>query len=195
MNKKVFISMLALVVSFLVGIYVLKIFYPEEFMMTIQNEKLIKVGTFIDNHKWLYLIVYFISGLISDYLYFGAVCRQKLLNWKLLLIIIIYDLAFASLYTFGTIELISELSNVIIALSTAYMIFVPMLFTKELKPLSITYTANYVSQALSLYIRSLPILLITTNILTTLLMSVECYFWLLLCYIIFNYKEKKNGNS
>lgn len=195
MNKKVFISMLLLCICFLTGLYVLKGFFPEEFMMSIQNDKLITIGTFIDNHRLLYCLVYFVSGLISDYLYFGAVCRQVKLNWKLLLIIIIYDLMFAGLYAFGSAQLILELSNIIIALSSTYMIFVPMLFTKEIRPLSITYTANAISQLLSLSIRSLPLLLITSNILTTLLMSIECYFWLLLCFIIFNYKgRKRDGN-
>ena len=189
MNKKVFISMLSLTISFLVVLYVFKIFLPNEFMMTIQNQNLIKVGTYIDNNRSLFMLVYFLSGFVSDYLYFGAVCKNLKLNWKLLLIITIYDLAFASFYAFGSVELITNLSNIIVALSSIYMICLPMFFTKEIKPLSITYSINAVSQLLSLSIRSLPMLLITTNILTTLLMSAECYFWLLLCFILFNYKK------
>ena len=68
MNKKVFISMLSLVISFLVGIYVLKIFFPEEFMMSIQNEQLVAIGKFIDSHIVITHICTAITSFIT-YLY------------------------------------------------------------------------------------------------------------------------------
>lgn len=65
MNKKVFVSMLVLTIVFLAVMYVLKIFFPQEFMMSIQNERLVAVGSFIDNHKILYYICCAVSAFIT----------------------------------------------------------------------------------------------------------------------------------
>lgn len=50
MNKKVFVSMLVLSMSFLMGLYILKIFFPQEFVMSIENDRLMLIGNYIDNH-------------------------------------------------------------------------------------------------------------------------------------------------
>ncbi|MEG1509427.1 MAG: hypothetical protein RR454_03110, partial [Clostridia bacterium] len=52
MNKKVYLSMIILTVSFLFGMYLLKFFFPQEFLMTIENQQIISIGAFIDNHIW-----------------------------------------------------------------------------------------------------------------------------------------------
>lgn len=195
MNKKVFISMLVLTITFLVGLYVLKIFFPNEFVMVIENEKLIVVGEFIDNHIAIDFILGVILGIIFDYLYFGAVCRKLKLNFKLVLVIVVYNVIYNSLYTFLSTNIISEYSSIFIIASTIYMILLPVLFTKELLPLSITYTINSISQLLSLSIRSLNVLLTTSNFITMFFMAIETYLWLVLCLIIFNYKEKENKEN
>ena len=195
MNKRVFISMLVLTITFLVGLYVLKIFFPNEFIMVIENERLIVVGEFIDNHIAIDFILGVILGIIFDYLYFGAVCRKLKLNFKLILIIIVYNIIYNSLYTFLPANIISEYSSIFVIASTIYMILLPTLFTKELLPLSITYTINSISQLLSLSIRNLNILLTTSNFMTMFLMTIETYLWLVLCLIIFNYKEKENKEN
>lgn len=195
MNKRVFISMLVLTITFLVGLYVLKIFFPNEFVMVIENERLIAIGEFIDNHIAIDFILGVILGIIFDYLYFGAVCRKLKLNFKLILIIIVYNIIYNSLYTFLPANIISEYSSIFVIASTIYMILLPTLFTKELLPLSITYTINSISQLLSLSIRNLNILLTTSNFMTMFLMTIETYLWLVLCLIIFNYKEKENKEN
>ena len=56
MNKKVLKTMIALVIVFLLACYILKIFFPEQFVMSIENEKLIAIGNYIDNNAWAYYI-------------------------------------------------------------------------------------------------------------------------------------------
>lgn len=191
MNKKVFIAMLILTISFLVSFYVLKIFFPQEFVMSVSNERLVMIGNFIDSHKILSFGIGIIMGCIFDYLYFGAVCRKIKLNFKLIIIIVIYNIAYNSLYTFLPAEILIEHSSLFVVASTCYMIMTPMFFTKELLPLSITYCINYISQTLSLYIRNLALLLTNTNFITMFLMTAETYLWLVLCLIIFNYKKRR----
>ena len=61
MNKKVFISMLILSISFLLGLYVFKIFFPQEFMMSIQNERIIAKGKFkIQEYLSGFMLLFFI---------------------------------------------------------------------------------------------------------------------------------------
>lgn len=184
MNKKVFISMLALVISFLVGIYVLKIFFPEEFMMTIQNENLIKVGTYIDNHKWLYYILSGITAFITYWLYCCACSGRKWLKWYECLIIVatIVIIRLCGLYVDTTLRT---------AISYASFAFLPAIMKGDIKKCGLVYTTHMVCQALSLEIRSLSIYLTNVNFITSLCFGVECYFWLLLFYIIFNYNKKE----
>ena len=195
MNKKVLKTMIGSVVVFLVALYVLKIFFPEQFVMVVENEQFIKIGNYIDTHKWASIIFGFVIGFIGDYLYFGAVCRTTKLKWHLILIMCIYGVLFELFYNLADMETIISLTNVIIAIQSAYMILIPMFYTKELKPLSITYSIHYLSQALSLSIRNLALLITNANSIVNIFMCFESYLWLILLFSIFNYKKKENING
>lgn len=183
--------MIALVVVFLVACYVLKIFFPEQFVMAIENETLINIGNFIDNNPWLLGMFGFILSMTTDYLFFGAVCKRKWLGWKLLIIMAIYNISIELMYGLVPIEIIDKYAILISAVSSCYMIFLPMFFTKTIKELSITYTINYVSQALSLSIRDFGLLLTNVNTITMFIFSFESYLWLILLFLYFNYKGDK----
>ena len=89
MNKKVLRTMITLVVVFLVALYVLKIFFPEQFVMAIQNEQFIAVGNFIDQRQWLTLVLTGITTFIVMYLYLCAVTKKWRLKLKEILFLII----------------------------------------------------------------------------------------------------------
>lgn len=182
MNKKVFISMLVLVISFLVGIYVLKIFFPEEFMMSIQNENLIKIGTFIDERKWLYYLCNGITAFITYWLYCCACCSRKYLKWYecLYIVITIIVIRIFGLYIDANIRTI---------LSVTSFVFLPALMKGDLTKCAIVYTIHGISQGLSLGIRTLPLYLKTADFMTFLVLALECYLWLVLFYVIYNYKK------
>lgn len=190
MNKKVYTSALILIIVFLLAQYVLKIFFPAEFIMYIENPRIVEVGVFIDSHWWLYLPCAFLIAFVSDYLFFGAVCRKVKLPKKLLLIMFAYDLVLSLLYTFAPMTLAMH-SNLVVCCSMAYMFIVPLFFTDELKPIAITYAITNVAQLLTLAIRDLSAVVVSTNILTITLLSLESYLWGALCFVIFNYNEKK----
>lgn len=186
MNKKVFVSMLILSISFLVALYILKIFFPQQFMLSIQNENIIAVGTYIDNHKWLYYICCGITAFITYWLYCCACKHSLYLRW--------YEV----LYIIATIVICRGINffdvNMATIISTISFVFLPAITGGDFKTAAIVYSVHGISQGLSLSIRNLPIYLVSTNFITTFLMIVECYFWLLLCYIIFNYKRKGVNN-
>ena len=186
MNKKVFIAMLILSVAFLVAMYVLKIFFPQEFMMSIQNENIITIGRFIDNHEWLYYVCCGVTAFITYWLYCCACKHSLYLKWYEVLYIVITIVVCRAVNFFD--------ATIATALSYASFLFLPALMNGNIKSSAIVYIVHVLAQALSLGIRNLPIYLVDINFITTLLMTLECYFWLLLFYVVFNYRKKGANN-
>ena len=184
MNKKVFIAMLILSVSFLVGMYVLKIFFPQEFMMGIQNEKLIAVGNYIDNHRWLFCICGGLTSFVTYYLYCCACSHRLWLRWYEILIILIVVVLIKVINFYDM--------NMATIISWTNFVFLPALFKGYIKTTAIVFTVHSVLQGLSLNIRGFTMYLASTNFITMLLLSIDMYLWLILFYILFNYKRKEN---
>ena len=82
MYKKILKTMIALVIIFLLALYVLKIFFPEQFIIVIENNALIIIGNFIDKYWILNELVAIITSFITYWLYLGAVTKKWCLNWK-----------------------------------------------------------------------------------------------------------------
>lgn len=183
MNKKVLRTMITLVVVFLIALYVLKIFFPEQFVMAIENEKLVEIGQYIDAHKWLLIACAVITSFITYWLYLCATLNKWKLNWKEIVAILIAILIVQITYEFD-----ATLSS---GLSIISMFIIPMIFNAQLKNVAITFSIHYMSQLLSTLIRNLPLLLTNINTITIILFGAECYLWLLLLYFYFNYKKEK----
>lgn len=186
MNKKVFISMLVLSIVFLVGLYVVKIFFPEEFMMTIQNERLIGIGEFINSNKIVFYICGGITSFITYWLYCCA-CKHTLkLKWyeNLMIIAVVVISRLLNIYDLNMCTIFSWTS----------FAFLPALMGGDMKTCGIVFTTHSIAQGLSLRIRNLTMYLASSNFITMLLLAIDMYLWLILFYIIFNYKkENKNG--
>lgn len=191
--------MLCLSSAFLLASYVLKIFFPQEFVTVINYEGIVAIGEYIDTHAWSKIIYYTLISIVFDWLYFGAVTKSLIPKTSLIVTIVVYGVLLSIYYTFAPIEVISKYSNVVVALSTCYMILLPMFYTKELKPLSITYVVNFVSQMLLLLIRDFTTATANTSAISSFVWGIDNYVWIALCYIIFNYKNQnekemcKNG--
>lgn len=182
MNRKVFVSMLALCVSFLAGCYFLKIFFPQEFVMAIENQKIISIGNFIDSHKWCYYLCCTITAFITYWFYVCACCEIKCLKvWQSIVIII------AILFSF----VLNEINpNIAMYYSFAVMIILPASFKGKLTNVSVVFTIHLLAQYLSLNIRNFPLLLSNINYAIYFLMGIESYLWLALFYIIYNFKKE-----
>jgi hypothetical protein len=186
MNKKVIRVMLALVLIFLIGLYVVKIFFPEQFVMTVSNENIKIIGDYIDSHTWLLYLCSGITTFITYSLYCCASTGTKILKWYEYLEIIAVIVAVRAISLFD--------NNIATAVQFASFIFLPALMHGNVKYMAVTATVHYLAQTLSLSIRNLPMFLTTTNFVTILLMTIECYFWLLLNYLLFSF-EFKNKKS
>ena len=164
--------------------YVLKIFFPQEFMMSIQNERTIEIGTFIDSHVWLNYLCSGITSFIVYWLFCCAVSKKLYLNIKETIIIIL---------TVIIIRLVGVFDNNMasILMWTSFM-FLTALCKGDLKIGAFVFTTHSILQGLSINIRNLPMYLTSINSIISILMVMECYLWLVLMYIIFNYKKKEN---
>lgn len=183
MNKKVIKSMIVLVIIFLFSLYILKGFFPEQFIMIIENQKLVLVGQYVDNNLWLHIILACITSFVTYWLYFCAVCSKWYLNLKEIIIVLITIIITQILYSFETTYVLAS------GISFISMIIIPCISNAELKNVAVVFSVHYISQLLSTLIRSLPLLLTNINYATILLMGIESYFWLLLFYFYFNMKK------
>lgn len=179
--------MLVLSTSFLLAMYVLKIFYPQEFMLNIQNERIIAIGTYIDSHLWLRYICAGITSFIVYWLYCCACCKRLSLKWYECLYIIIAIVIMRVINIFDV--------NIATHLSIAAFFVLPAIMKGDIKIAALIYLTHGLSQCLMLKIRNLPMYLTSMNYLTILFVGIETYLWLLLFYVIFNYKKKENKNE
>ena len=180
MNKKVFKTMIALVIVFLLACYILKIFFPEQFVLSVENKTIIAIGNYIDSNEWAYYLFGIFTSFLTYWLYLCAVCRRWYLNWWQCLIVLVAIGASIG-FTFVDVNLSS-------AISVCSMLLLPIFFKANTKATLVVFSTHYLSQALTLSIRNLPIYIAYYNSLVFTLITLECYFWLLLFYIYFNYK-------
>jgi hypothetical protein len=184
MNKKVLRTMITLVVVFLVALYVLKIFFPEQFVMAIQNEQFVKIGNFIDSKEWLSYICSGITMFVGTYFYLCATTRKWYLSIKEISLLLGFVIATQLLYLYD-----ANLAN---GISIMMMIILPCILKSDLKTTTTAFCIHYTSQLLSLKIRDLPLLLTNINSIISIFLTFECYLWLLLLYLYFNYKKEKD---
>lgn len=183
-NKNIYISMLILIVFFLLSIYVLKIFMPNEFLMIVDNENLIKIGQFVESNNVLYYCITGVTAFITYWLYCCACTHRLRLKWWecLVIIVVVVLIRLCGLYVSETLRT---------TLSWLSFIILPALFNGNLRTTALVFTTHTISQYLSLSIRSLPIYLTNINFIVILFVTIECYLWLFLFYIVFNYKGGK----
>ena len=182
-NKKLYISMLVLVGVFLVSMYILKIFFPQEFVMAIENERFIQIGNYIDTHQWAYYLFGIFTSFITYSLYCSAVCKRAVLKWWEYLII---------LATIGASIAFSYVDKEIVTyISIMSFVILPFIFKANLREVAIVYPIHGLAQILTLKIRNLPMYLTNVNSLISFALAFEMYIWLVLFYIIFNLKGGK----
>lgn len=184
MNKKVFRAMLVLVVAFLGAMYVGKIFFPQDFVMLIENERLVVIGKFIDSHPLVYELCSFVTAFATYWLFCCAVGKRKSLTLKqcLLIVAVIVAVRLSALID-------NNLSNHI---SITSFMFLPIFVNADLKNVALVYGIHGLSQILSLTIRNLPMYFFNEpTFLTMLVMGSDMYLWLLLFYLLFNFEKEK----
>ena len=172
--------MIALVVIFLTACYILKIFFPQQFVMAIENNVLITVGDYIDSHAWADYLFGITTAFITYWLYLCAVCHRWYLKWWECLIVLGVIGASIGL-TFWDV-------NIYTAFSVLSFIVLPAIFGSDLKSVAICFGIHSISQCLTLTIRNLPMYMTHINNLIIHAVGIESFLWLVLLVFLFNYK-------
>lgn len=181
---------LIILVGILVTIYCVKIINPTFIVGVAETESIVKVGQFIDSHKWAYYIITTLVSFVVYWLFCCASCRKSKLNWKenLVIVITIIILFICEKYFSFMYYEINMLS----------MIIVPAIILKMNNQTSIKYlysvitctTINFISQALSLQIRNIGLMIASYNYATLIVLLIDAYIWLFVLYCYFNIKKE-----
>lgn len=185
-NKALYVSMLVLVGVFLAAMYILKGFYPQEFVLAVENQTIINIGKYIDSHGWLYTVCCMFTSFITYWLYICASSHRLFLKWYECVILLIASLGIRLIGLYVDTDL-----RTVISMCSFFVL--PAVMGCDLKTLSVVYTVHSISQFLTLKIRNLPLFFTNIpNFVNMILLTLECYMWLVLMYIIFNYKKGEN---
>ena len=88
MRKKVFTTMLALVIGAMITYYVLKFFFPERFILMITDPNILTFGEFLENHKIFDIIFSITMSFVTLYLFSCGSASKTHLNWWKTLIVL-----------------------------------------------------------------------------------------------------------
>ena len=183
MNKRVTLSMSVLCLAFLFACYYLKFLHPEDFAVTISNERVLFLGDIIDNSPSLTYACAAVTSFVTYYLYCCACAGKSRLGF------------FGVLAIASTIVIVRVTSvwdvNVATGIQFASFMFLPHLTDGKLKNAAVVYTVHCVAQNLSLTIRDLPMYFTRVNSAVAIVAGAECYVWLVLMVCLFYRKENR----
>lgn len=186
MNKRVLKTMIILCWVFLVAYALLKTIpqLANRFVIAVNNERLVKVGAFIDSQVWLQQIVYGLTTLLTYHFYLCACIKRWHLSIKqtiISLVVIIPNQVLTYFYP--------QIGSVV---SFVIMFCLPCVFRADYRTVAIIFATHILGQLAISYIRSQELYLVDLNTITQLVMLLDMYVWLLLYYLYSNlYKEKK----
>lgn len=183
MNKKVLWSMIILLWVFLLGFSVIKLFFADWFVAVAENEKILQVGNLIDSNSGITFIVDTILSILVMQFYLCS-CKQV---WQL------------KIHEYGALIIYTSILNLLYIVSTPVamiidlvgFIAIPLLLKANWKQTIFVFVLHQIGQCLTLFIRSEPIYLASTNYATQLIILFDMYIWLVLYYLYSNlYKEE-----
>lgn len=183
---------LIIFVAILIGVYAIKIVNPEFIVGVAETESIVKLGTYIDTHKWAYYLATILLSFIMEYLYCCACCRKIKLNWKDLIVV------FCSIGISLVVQkYIPQMFSVI---DVCLLIAMPLVINlinkntnyKMIYSLGITFLINNLSQLISLQIRDIGLMIAQYNFASLLILVIDGYIWLFILYFYFNFKRENN---
>lgn len=194
MNKRVIKT--AIIISWIVlaVCFIIKIIGGKWFNIATNNKTFMAVCGFIDNQIWARAILSFAVNLLIAVLINLAVLRQRMLNFKQTIVVIVCVIvAFSVSFVGNCIE--NKIIDIVgFILSFLPLCICPMILSK--KPLrSILAIVLYaVFQAISIIVKGLSITKINDeNALVGLIFSIDVYIMLILYYLYANLaKDDKN---
>ena len=183
MRKKVFTTFLSLVIGVMVAYYVLKFFYPEKFLLMITDPNILRFGEFLETHKVFDVIFSIIMTFVTHYLFACGSASKLYLNWWKTLIVLgisVFNVLVAQ--NLGDFFLHTQITTMFICAS---------LEDGKVRPATLIFGVHGYLQLLLLKIRGFETILPVLNKAVMYTLGFENLLWLILFYIIFNFKKEK----
>lgn len=170
----------------LISLYVLKIFFPSFVVETAQNDKICKIGKYIDTHKWAWYLASSVLSFLSYYLICCACCRRSKVTIIEMLLIVA---------TIGIGYLVKRfLPAYYSAINYISLIALPCIMKAKLKPTAIVFSSVNLVQIFTLEIRNIKTMIADYNFATLLILLIDVYMFEALLYFAFTYKTN-NGKG
>lgn len=182
MNKKVLQVSIGLLAFFIVAFCVVKLFFPNALLAQVENERIIKIGEFIDTYLPARIFLDAGFAVLAMHFYLSS-CKQ---SWKLEIhhytLLCIYGVIMAMLYLcYPTLALITDL--------ILFIVF-PIVLKCKPKQFIPLFLIHQVGQNALLFIRSQPLYLADANYATGTLLVLDAYAWLVLYYLYANLNKE-----
>lgn len=180
-------TLLVLCIVYMVGFYILKFIFPEHLLLAIADDNVLRVGKFIESSTTTLHLYQVLSSFLTFYLFVcaskGSFKLRKRDFWYILIAVVVckaINMFLPELYVH----------------SSTSAIFLLSLFCKgKLGYTTITFvTHGFLSQFLT-QIRGFGSIVYKINIASGLVLSFECFIWLILFGLLFYLMEKKNGRN
>ena len=182
---------LIILIGILITIYCVKIINPEFIVGVAETESIVKLGNYIDTHKWAYYLANVLISFIVEYFYCCACCKKRKLGVRDIIIVIISI----------TISLLAQtfIPQFFSVIDICLLIAMPMIINamdrnydaSKFYSFGITFIVHNLAQIVSLQIRDLSLMISQHNFASYIILLIDAYIWLFIMYNLFNFKREK----
>jgi hypothetical protein len=169
------------------AIYLLKIFMPQFVIEVAHIESIVRIGHYIDTHKWAWYVVSAIMAFANYYLICCACCKKRFLNTRELIII---------LATIGLLFIVKEFfPTQYTSLNISSVVLLPCIMKGDFKATSIVFVSTNFLQTITGEIRGIMSMVIDFNYATMMILTIDFYIVSVLFYFYFKYDKELNKNG
>lgn len=182
MNKRVLQTALALIMLTILTMYIARFFFPQAFILVIENDRLVAIGSYIDTHRWAYYPATVGFCFVTYWLFVCAACRKKYLTRKEIWIMVAV-IAVSYLLSETAPEMASGIDIVCMLLLCVWL-------RSDIKDYAFVFSVHSANSLLLICARNVVVNITSYNFAVGLCLAVEAYLWLLFLYLVQNYYER-----
>lgn len=173
----------------LVAFYIAKIFFPEFIVGVAEIPSIVKLGNYVDSHKWAYYLCHLAISYVGGYLYYSACYRKYKLNWKENVSIIAFIIITILIQNFLP-KIYTPFLYTTFIIQPLIMLYIDNNINKEtFISVCVCFVVDIMAQALSVQIRDIVILATQINTATITILLIDTWIWRILLYLFFNNKN------
>lgn len=169
------------------AIYFLKIFMPQFVIEVAHIESIVRIGHYIDTHKWAWYVATSIFSFVNYYLICCACCKKKRLFAREMLLIVA-----TILILFAAREFLPSQYTV---LNMSSMVLLPFIMKGHFEPTVLIFVSTNFLQTITLQIRNLSEMITNYNYGTMMILTIDFYIVSVLWYFYYNFKKEKNPDG